>query len=64
MVAGKVDTASDIMIHGKVIASIDAILADDDTAIGLFKGSLQPGDLAVNTPPEPPDPVVAYRPPV
>jgi biopolymer transport protein TolR len=42
-------TASDIMIHGKVIASIDAILAEDDTATGLFKASLQAGDAADNT---------------
>ena len=42
-------TASDIMIHGKVIASIDAILADDDTATGLFRASLQSSDAAVNT---------------
>jgi len=42
-------TASDIMIHGKVIASIDAILADDDTATSLFRNSLQSSDVAVNT---------------
>ena len=36
-------TASDIMIHGKVIASIDAILADEDAATGLLAASLQAG---------------------
>jgi len=42
-------TASDIMIHGKVIASIDAILADEDTATGLLRTSLQPDRPAVTT---------------
>jgi len=34
-------TSSDIMIHGKVIASIDAILADEDAATALLDASLQ-----------------------
>jgi len=34
-------TASDIMIHGEVIASTDAILADEDVATGLLSASLQ-----------------------
>jgi len=42
-------TASDIMIHGKVIASIDAILADEDTATDLLRTSLQPERPVVTT---------------
>jgi biopolymer transport protein TolR len=42
-------TASDIMIHGKVIASIDAILADEDAATGLLAASLQEGSSATAT---------------
>lgn len=40
-------TSSDIMIHGKVIASIDAILAEDATATGLLTASLQSASPAV-----------------
>lgn len=40
-------TSSDIMIHGKVIASIDAILAEDATATGLLTASLQSESPAV-----------------
>jgi len=39
-------TSSDIMIHGKVVASIDDILADDDAATGLLTASLQSGSPA------------------
>jgi len=41
-------TDSDIMIHGKVITSIDAILAEDATAAGLLVTSLQSAGLAVS----------------
>jgi len=34
-------TSNDIMIHGKVVASIDDILEDDDAATGLLTASLQ-----------------------
>jgi biopolymer transport protein TolR len=34
-------TATDIMIHGKVIASIDSMLAENSTASSLLKTSLQ-----------------------
>jgi biopolymer transport protein ExbD len=40
-------TSSDIMIHGKVIASIDAILTEDATATGLLTASLQSASPAV-----------------
>lgn len=39
-------TSNDIMIHGKVVASIDDILADDDAATGLLTASLQSGSPA------------------
>ena len=42
-------TASDIMIHGKVIASIDAILEDEDAATGLLTAALQAGNPAALT---------------
>lgn len=41
-------TETDVMIHGKVIASIDDILADDRAASGLLNASLQVDSPAVD----------------
>jgi len=37
-------TAADIMIHGKVITSIESILADNNNAAGLLQSALQATD--------------------
>jgi biopolymer transport protein TolR len=37
-------TASDIMIHGKVITSIESVLADSDNATSLLQAALQSTD--------------------